>query len=133
MSHQTKRLGYSDKLGADEQISMEEMIAFAIREGNTAGMSDEAIEEGLDVVDPYPEETCQILSREILYNVLRKFRPDLFEQELSCYNCDWKGFESEMTKTVKKGNVPDLYERTDNGGDSAVGECPKCGALIEED
>lgn len=133
MSHQTKMLAYSDKLGADEQVSMEEMIAFAIREGNTAGMSDEAIEEGLDVVDPYPEETCQILSREILYNVLRKFRPDLFEEALTCPNCKWVGYESEMEKTVAKGNVPDLFERTDDGGNSAIGECPKCGALISEE
>ena len=74
---------YNDRLAGDDQISAEEMIAFAIREGNTAGMSDEAIEDGLDVVGPYPEEVCAHLGREILYNVLRKFRPDLFHTTVS--------------------------------------------------
>jgi len=72
---------YNDKLSADEQITMEEMIAFAIKEGNTIHMTDDQIEESLDVVDPYPDEACQALSQEILYNVLRKFRPDLFEDK----------------------------------------------------
>ena len=76
----TKR-PYNDKLGADEQITMEEMIAFAIKEGNTIHMTDDRIEESLDVVDPYPDEACGALGREILYNVLRKFRPDLFEDK----------------------------------------------------
>jgi len=78
MTEKPKR-PYNDKLGADEQVTMEEMIAFTIHEGNTAGMSDEAIEEGLDVPDPYPEEACAHLGREILYNILLKFRPDFFD------------------------------------------------------
>ena len=120
MTHETKMLAYSNKLGADEQVSMEEMISARI------------FDEVNGLSDPVGEEDCNALGREILYNVLRKFRPDLFEQELTCYNCKWKGYESDMEKTVAKGNVPDLYERTDDGADSAVGECPECGALIEE-
>lgn len=127
MSHKTKRLGYSDKLGADEQISMEEMIARCICEPYDFTENED---EDMDICDRYPEHICQQMSREILYNVLRKFRPDLFEEVLTCPNCKWVGYKSGMDKTWEKGNIPDVSERVDEDGMIPVGECPDCGALV---
>jgi len=66
----TSKRPYSDKLDADEQITMEEMISARI------------FEEVHGLTDPMGEEDCNDLGREILYNVLLKFRPDLFDKEL---------------------------------------------------
>ena len=65
----TSKRPYSDKLDADDQITMEEMISARI------------FEEVHGLTDPMGEEDCNALGREILYNVLLKFRPDLFEEK----------------------------------------------------
>lgn len=55
---------YNDKLSPSDQIDSEELIAFLIHD-NTAAT----------------EECCQMLSQQILKEILLKFRPDLFEEE----------------------------------------------------
>lgn len=67
----TKKRPYNDKLDADNQITMEEMIASKLHE------------EIRGLTDPMGEEDCNALAKEILYNVLLKFRPDFFDEEKS--------------------------------------------------
>jgi len=64
-----KKKPYSHSLAPDRQISTEEMIASTI------------FEEVHGLTDPLDEESCAELGREILYQVLRRFRPDLFVEE----------------------------------------------------
>ena len=59
---------YTDKLDADEQITVEESIASLIKEAV------EATENSLT------DEDCGDLGRLILKQMLEKFRPDLIEQ-----------------------------------------------------
>jgi hypothetical protein len=54
--------GYNDKLDADAQITMEEWIADKIFNGTAAG-----------------EAAANFVSKGILLEVLRRFRPDLVE------------------------------------------------------
>jgi hypothetical protein len=56
-------MGYTEKMDADEQITMEEEIASAI----------------FETLDESDEDECAHLGREILLMVLMKFRPDLAE------------------------------------------------------
>jgi hypothetical protein len=58
---------YTDKLDADKQITAEELIASSIALVNTDG--DGCVNE----------EAAAELGRDILYLILRQFRPDLFD------------------------------------------------------
>lgn len=58
------RVGYHEQLDPDRQITTEEHIAALIAE-----------QRGSD----YSDSTCAELGRDILYLVLREFRPDLFD------------------------------------------------------
>lgn len=60
------RIAYSDKLDATIQVDVEEEIASTIADHWCVSI---------------PDEEANALGRSILYHVLRRFRPDLFEDE----------------------------------------------------
>jgi hypothetical protein len=68
MSEQEK-VGYAPRLDADRQITAEEKIAEAVFE----------IMQNMAVHGEGGEETAAQAGRDILYQVLREFRPDLFD------------------------------------------------------
>ena len=57
--------GYNDKMTADQQITMEEKIAFILHDA----VANEHLED---------EEDCAFWGKELLKMVLHEFRPDLF-------------------------------------------------------
>ncbi len=58
-----RKVAYNDNLDGTEQVDAEELIAATIHDRH-----------GVDI----SERTAQDLGRDILYKILRKFRPDLF-------------------------------------------------------
>lgn len=58
-----KKVKYNERMAGDQQISMEEKIAARIYDDPSTECS---------------ESDAQELGRDILYAVLREFRPDLF-------------------------------------------------------
>jgi len=66
------KVSYVDDLDSDVQIAAEERIASTI-----FSLTEEVMSSDEDCVG-LSEEDCQELGCEILYQVLREFRPDLF-------------------------------------------------------
>lgn len=62
-----RNIGYSDDLDPDEQVDAEEEVTAIIFEGQGFEGSEEEAAE---------------LGRKVLYSVLSRFRPDLFDTEI---------------------------------------------------
>jgi hypothetical protein len=70
-------VGYNDKLDADRQVTMEEQLASLLH-----SFQEGQIElDDANGCDDYTltEEDCQTVAKQLLYTVLREFRPDLFD------------------------------------------------------
>jgi len=125
-----KKVPYSDKLDADQQISTEEKIAAFLKK---------EIEEGDESLGD--DEHLGDLGRDILYLVLCEFRPDLFmvkTKTVKCLHCGGEGTvyahdESPLRPTI-------IEDCPDCGGKGTKEEkimdeeiCPKCQQPITED
>jgi len=74
-----KKIPYSDKLDADQQVSTEEKIAVYLLQSDGREDEDEDFPNDRSV-SPTDKDLNQA-ARDILYIVLREFRPDLLEKD----------------------------------------------------